>query len=154
MKIEDALKTNKFRDEKHKAILNILYTAYWLKNFISKKLKEEGITSEQYNVLRILKGKHPGRVCVKDIGERMIERSSNVPRILDKLILKELVKRENSEIDKRETLVFLTVKGIEMLDKMTEMIDRAENEALSLSSEDATVLSNLLDKVRLNEELE
>ena len=98
----------KFADDTHKATLNILYTAYWLKNNYSAAIKETGITMEQFNVLRILKGKSPDKMCVKDIGSRMIEKNSNVPRIIERLLNKEYVAKSTSEIDKRETLIAIT----------------------------------------------
>ena len=82
MKLEEAIKSTKFKSEVHKAVLHILYTAWWLKSVGAKELKEFGLTHEQYNVLRILKGKHPEQMCVRDIASRMIEKSSNVPRII------------------------------------------------------------------------
>ena len=85
-----------------KAGLNILYTAWWLKTVTSKELKEFGLTHEQYNVLRILKGRHPEQLCVKNIACRMIEKNSNVPRIIDRLELKKLVKRATSAEDKEK----------------------------------------------------
>jgi DNA-binding MarR family transcriptional regulator len=88
VKLEQAIQSNKFKNEMHKASLNILYTAWWLKTQMSKVLKEFGLTHEQYNVLRILKGKYPEQLCVKDISCRMIEKSSNVPRIIDRLVIK------------------------------------------------------------------
>src|ERR1700679_1785464 len=105
MKIEEALQTSRFRDEQHKATLNLLYTVYWIRTNLSTAMKGNGLTLEQFNVMRILKGKHPEPLCVKDIAGRLIEKSSNVPRILDKLILKKLVKKGVSKADKRETLV-------------------------------------------------
>ena len=104
MKLEMALKTNKFKNESHKAGLNILYTAWWLKTMSSAELKKFGLTHEQYNVLRILKGKHPEQMCVKDIACRVIEKNSNVPRIVDRLEIKKLVKRTQSTTDGRHTL--------------------------------------------------
>jgi DNA-binding MarR family transcriptional regulator len=93
MTLEEAIKSTKFKGERHKAVVNVLYTAYWLRNNFTFALKELGITLEQYNVLRILNGKHPEMMRVKDIGSRIIEKSSNVPRIIDRLAAKELVKR-------------------------------------------------------------
>src|SRR6476660_2824674 len=116
MKLEEAIKSNKFKNEVHKAGLNILYTAWWLKTAISKELKEYGLTHEQFNVLRILKGKHPERMCVRDIACRMIEKNSNVPRIVDRLELKKLVKRSVSQNDKRETAIILTPLGLNILE--------------------------------------
>ena len=124
MKLEQAIKSNKFRNEVHKAGLNILYTAWWLKTNMSKELKEYGLTHEQYNVLRILKGKHPEQICVKEIACRMIEKSSNVPRIIDRLETKKLVKRTSSGSDKRETVIVLTQAGINILQHSTERINK------------------------------
>ena len=67
MKLQDAIKTEKFKNERHKATLNLLYTAYWYKTHVSTTLKLSGLNTEQFNVLRILKGKNPEPMCVKDI---------------------------------------------------------------------------------------
>src|SRR3954465_11355538 len=112
MKLEEVLKTTKFESPQHRAVLNLMYTAYWYKTKTNTLLKEFGLTTEQFNVLRILKGKHPQPMCVKNIGSRMIEENSNVPRIVDRLILKELVVRTQSPEDRRETLVSLSEKGL------------------------------------------
>ena len=151
MKLEEVLKTSKFADERHKATLNILYTAYWLKNNFSTVLKESGITMEQFNVLRILKGKHPEQMCVKDIASRIIERNSNVPRIIDRLIVKKLVKRTPSKEDKRETLVSLTDKGLKQLEEANKVLDNMDAQTNGIDNDDARVLNELLEKMRINE---
>ncbi len=135
----------------HKAGLNILYTAWWLKTVTSKELKEFGLTHEQYNVLRILKGKHPSQMCVRDIASRMIEKNSNVPRIIDRLELKKLVKRSTSAIDKRETVMTLTQAGLTILSSCTEKVNDAFDQTISLSGQDAATLNTLLEKLRQNE---
>lgn len=151
MKLEDAIRSNKFNDQKHKATLNVLYTAYWLRNNFSSAIKSEELTVEQYNVLRILKGKHPEHMCVKDIGSRIIEKSSNVPRIVDRLVIKKLVKRAPSKIDKRETLISLTDKGIEVLGKANMLIERVTQDITGFSEQDALMLNELLEKLRASE---
>jgi DNA-binding MarR family transcriptional regulator len=148
MKLEDAIKSTKFSDMRHKATLNLMYTAYWLKTHISDTLKELDLTPEQYNVLRILKGKHPEQMCVKDIGTRIIEKSSNVPRIVDRLVVKKLVKRSTSKEDKRETLIALTEKGIEKLLEANKVNDKMSAEILGITDEEAAVLNELLEKMR------
>ncbi|NDC42793.1 MAG: MarR family transcriptional regulator [Chitinophagia bacterium] len=148
MKLEEALKTNKFTDETHKASLNILYTAYWLKNTFSAAIKCNGITVEQFNVLRILKGKYPEKMCVKDIGCRMIEKNSNVPRIIDRLLLKNLVVKSTSATDKRETLITLTQAGIETLEEANGRISELNKKILCISNEEAGQLNELLEKFR------
>jgi DNA-binding MarR family transcriptional regulator len=148
MKLEEVLKTNKFTDEKHKAGLNILYTAYWMKSHYSKVLKETGVTSEQFNVMRILKGKHPEQMCVKDIASRMIEKNSNVPRIADKLVVKKLVKRTTSKEDKRETVMNLTEKGLQTLETANNIMGEVQTEIIGITNEEAKLLNELVEKMR------
>ena len=151
MKLEEAIKSNKFRNEVHKAALNILYTAWWLKTIMSRELKEYGLTHEQYNVLRILKGKFPEQMCVRDIACRMIEKSSNVPRIIDRLELKKFVKRNTSATDKRETVIALTQAGINILELSTNRINVLFDKTVTLDESSATGLNDLLEKIRKNE---
>jgi len=151
MKLEEAVQSNKFRNDVHKASLNILYTAWWLKTVLSRELKEYGLTHEQYNVMRILKGKHPEQMCVRDIASRMIEKNSNVPRIIDRLVAKKLVKRATSEVDRRETVISLTQSGLSLLDNSTTSINHAMEEQVSIGQQEAQVLNQLLEKVRTKE---
>lgn len=148
MKLEDVLKTTRFNDEVHKATLNILYTSYWMRDNMSGVMKDIGITSEQFNILRILKGKHPEAMCVKDIGSRMIEKSSNVPRILDRLVAKELVMRTTSKEDKRETIISLTDTGIKTLQAANEGLATINKQTIGINNEEATMLNQLLEKLR------
>lgn len=136
----------------HKAGLNILYTAWWLKTLMSKELKEFGLTHEQYNVLRILKGKYPDQMCVRDIACRMIEKNSNVPRIVDRLELKKMVKRSTSVIDKRETVITLTQGGITILEATTVKVNEVMDGTITVSNQEAQTLNMLLEKVRVREE--
>ena len=151
VKLEQAIKSTKFKSEMQKAGLNILYTAWWLKTIMSKELKEYGLTHEQYNVLRILKGKHPDQMCVRDIASRMIEKNSNVPRIIDRLELKKLAKRSTSAMDKRETVVTITPAGINMLDITTQKVDTLFENTVSIDAQSAGELNGLLEKLREKE---
>lgn len=147
MKLEDALQTTKFESIQHKALLNIMYTAYWAKAQINVVLKKHDLTSEQFNVMRILKGKHPEAMCVKDISSRMIETSSNVPRIIDRMILKGTANRTQSATDKRETLVSLTQKGLTQLQD-TNIEVKKFNKIKSLTDADALMINDLLERLR------
>ena len=152
MKLEEAIKSSKFRNEVHKAGLNILYTAWWLKTMMSRELKEYGLTHEQYNVLRILKGKHPEQICVKEIACRMIEKNSNVPRIIDRLEAKKLVRRTSSDTDKRETVIVLTQAGINILQHSTDRINKLMDRSIVLDERKASTLNALLEEIRQHEE--
>ncbi|MFO0414170.1 MAG: MarR family winged helix-turn-helix transcriptional regulator [Bacteroidota bacterium] len=151
MKLEEALHTSRFRNETHKASLNILYTSWWLKTTMSRELKVYGLTHEQFNVMRILKGKAPEMMCVKDIAGRMIERNSNVPRIIDRLVEKKLVKRQTDSNDKRHTVVQLTPAGIRLLEKSTAGIESLMENLLVVSEKEASSLNTLLEKIREKE---
>jgi DNA-binding MarR family transcriptional regulator len=148
VKLEQAIQTTKFSSQKQKAGLNIMYTAWWLKTVISNELKTIGLTQEQYNVLRILKGKDPEQMCVKDIGCRMIERNSNVPRIVDRLVAKNLVERRTSVIDKRETVIQLTPSGLDILNDATQKVNTVISKATAIEEADARLLNDLLEKFR------
>ncbi len=151
MKLEQAIKSSKFRNESHKAALNILYTAWWLKTIMSKELKEYGLTHEQFNVLRILKGKHPEKICVKEIACRMIEKSSNVPRIIDRLETKKLVKRITSDFDKRETVIIVTQAGLNILQHCTYRINKKMDDSMIINEKQAALLNQTLEGMRILE---
>jgi DNA-binding MarR family transcriptional regulator len=151
VKLEQAILSTKFKNDAHKAVLNILYSAWWLKTTMSKALKEYSLTHEQYNVLRILKGKYPEQMCVRDIACRMIEKNSNVPRIIDRLEIKKLVKRTSSLLDKRETVISLTTSGIVLLEAATESITELMDGVVDISNTDAKQLNLILEKIREKE---
>lgn len=152
VKLEKAIQSTKFRNETHKAGLNIMYTAWWLKTIMSRELKEFGITQEQYNVMRILRGKDPQEMCVKDIAGRMIEKSSNVPRIIDRLVSKKLVKRSTDQNDKRHTVMSLTENGKKLLEQTTKRINQLFDELIEMKETDALQLNLLLEQIRSKEE--
>ena len=152
MKLEQAIQSSKFKNEVQKAGLNIMYTAWWLKTLSCKELKDFGLTHEQYNVLRILKGKHPEQMCVKDIAGRMMEKNSNVPRILDRLVEKKLAKRTQGTADARQTVLSLTQAGINMLESSTIKLDAIMKQSIAMSNDDAATLNTLLEKFRETED--
>lgn len=151
VKLEEALKTGKFSSEKQKAGLNILYTAWWLKTIISQELKALGLTHEQYNVLRILRGKYPEKMCVKDISCRMIERNSNVPRIVDRLVAKKYVDRSSSDMDKRETVITLITDGMNILADANQRVNALFAASVVIEEEEAKQLNLLLENLRTKE---
>lgn len=148
MKLEEAIQTSKFKNEIHKAGIHILYTAWWFKTVVSNNLKTVVLTHEQYNVLRILKGKHPTKMCVKDIAGRMIEKNSNVPRIIDRLEEKKFITRTQGSADARQTVIQLTKLGIDILASATQLLENELNNTLSLTNDEAATLNSLLEKLR------
>lgn len=150
VKLEQALKTENFTSPMHKASLNILYTAWWLKRIFSKELKAFDFTQEQFNVMRILKGKHPETMFVKDIASRMIEQNSNVPRIIDRLEKKQWVTRTQCPNDGRHSKIGLSTLGITVLSTANVMVQQMGETMFNLTTEEAVQLNNLLEKVRSN----
>jgi len=147
MAINEEIKS-RFKNEKHKASVNLLYTAYWLKDKLIAGLKPHGLTLEQHNVMRILRGSHPNGVRVKDILSCMVEKSSNVPRIIDKLAAKNLAIRIVPAHDKRETHVTLTKKGIAVIDNARLSVDEITENVLKIKEHEAEALNALFEKTR------
>jgi DNA-binding MarR family transcriptional regulator len=118
MEIEKEIKQNiKFSSEYHKLSVNILYTASWIGVLHTGKLKPFGLTPQQFNLLRILRGQHPKPATINMLIERMIDKSSNASRLVDRLEEKGFVKRCTSDSDKRSVNVQITEKGLETLKK-------------------------------------
>ena len=137
-----------FINERVKANLNVLYTANYIYNKMSANLKPYDLTHEQFNVLRILRGKHPDFMNQKDILSRMVAPNSNLTLIIKKLIDKNLVKVNQSEADKRAYEINLTEAGLLKLKELDEYIKSRQDNFSPLSESEAFHLNALLDKIR------
>ncbi len=147
MKIEEEICQQKFNSNQAKAILNVLFTSGWLSNKISQVLKPYGISAEQYNVLRILKGQYPKPATLGIVQERMLEKMSNATRLVDKLIAKEMVDRKQCPANRRAVDILITAKGLQMLEEIAPSMQDLEQK-LGLCCEEAQHLNFLLDKLR------
>lgn len=147
MKLEEEIKQTKFRNAHHKAALNLLFTASWLQGLNNEFFKEFGITGTQFNILRILRGHHPEKMSGVDIKSRMLDKNSDVSRLLDRLIAKKLVEKVQCPSDKRATDVLITKEGLKLLKKIDVGMDEADK-LLGLTAAEAKQLSDLLDKCR------
>jgi DNA-binding MarR family transcriptional regulator len=151
MNIEDEIKS-KFNSEYHKLLVNIHLTSSRLGERIEADMKKHGLTSTQYNVLRILRGQKKKPASVGLIKERMIERNSDVSRIIDRLVKKELIQRTENQVDRRQKDVIISDKGLHVLEQIDSMEDRILDEIGHLSSNEVEQLNNLLDKARSKKE--
>jgi len=151
MKIENHIKQNKFDNDTEKAIVNIAFTQSYFYGKINTALKKYKVSSQQFNVLRIIKGQHPRPVSIGDITSRMIDKMSNTSRLINKLEEKELVQRVNSPFDGRQTDVFLTSRGMQILDKLNIIVNDVIHQHNNLSEDELIVLNSLLDKIRIEE---
>jgi DNA-binding MarR family transcriptional regulator len=148
MKLEDEIKQNKFKSEHHKMVLNIIYTAHWVELQNTRMLKPLGISPQQYNILRILRGQHPNPASITLLQDRMMDKMSNASRLVEKLRIKGLIERIQCEEDRRQCDVFISKMGLEVLKQLDEVFDN-QNESLKvLTHEEAKIVNELLDKLR------
>ncbi|MBA4144973.1 MAG: MarR family transcriptional regulator [Cytophaga sp.] len=148
MKIEEEIKQPKFRSDYQKVAINLIFTANWLINKQQDFFKPYGITASQFNILRILRGQHPNKISGVEIKSRMLDKNSDIPRLLDRLVKKNLILKTVCPSDKRAADVIITETGLSILYQIDELLDQIESRQLKLTKEEATQLSDLLDKCR------
>ncbi len=145
--IDEELKS-RFESEQQKAMLNVMFTANWFRTVQTAVFKPFGISPQQYNILRILRGAK-GRMKMQDVKGRMIDRAPNATRLTDKLIAKDLVVRERCEDDRRVIYVSISAKGLELLERIAQSGREADRSRLArLSESDAASLNRILDRWR------
>lgn len=150
MSIEaDIKQTTPFKTPYHRVMVNLMYTSNWVADSQMRVLKPFGLTLQQYNVLRILRGQHPNPVKVSDITERMLDKMSNASRLVDKLVAKKLVLRTECPSDRRAVDVVITDQGLALLKRLdTHQAKWDLTQSGKLTEEEATYLSQLLDRLR------
>ncbi|WP_035567096.1 MarR family winged helix-turn-helix transcriptional regulator [Hymenobacter sp. IS2118] len=148
MRIEDEIKQPLFQDEYQKAYINLVYTAGWLELRQAAAFKPFGLTLPQYNLLRILRGQHPLPATVALLIDRMLDKTSNASRIVDRLEEKELVTRTVCPANRRAVDIRITEAGLDLLHRIEESGTARCEGVTRLSAEDACLLNTLLDKIR------
>lgn len=148
MKLEQEIKQEKFKSPQQKAILNILFTSNWIQNKQKDFFEPFGITGQQYNILRILRGQHPNRISGAEIKSRMLDKHSDVSRLLDRLLGKKLVTRTPCPNDKRASDIGISETGLSLLKALDEKISSLDTRLISLSALEAKQLCELLDRCR------
>ncbi|MCO6491072.1 MAG: MarR family transcriptional regulator [Phaeodactylibacter sp.] len=148
MRIEDAIQqTRPFRNARHKATVNIIFTNNWIQEQIKTELKPYGITMQQYNVLRVLKGAK-GPISTSVIRERLLDRMADTSRMVDRLHQKGLVLRQVCNHDKRLVDVSISPEGEKLLAGLKSINPGLDGILDNLTEEEAELLSGLLDKIR------
>ncbi len=149
MRLEEEIRQSKFESPYQKVIVNILYTSNWIQTRNAGVFRESGLTPQQYNVLRILRGKHPNCCSVGYIKEVMLDKTPDVTRLLDRLELKSLINRSYNDQNRRFMDVFITEEGLKLLHAVRPGMKKQEIELSSkLTEEESEQLSTLLDKLR------
>lgn len=133
-------------------VINLFLTNTWIKNDLLNVLKPHELSLEQFNVLRILRGQKGNPINLQDIQERMVNKMSNTTRLVDKLILKNFVKRNQCEENRRKIEIYITSEGLNILKELDSIIDNTEKNITSnLSKTELEHLNKLLLKLKQNE---
>ena len=148
MAIEDEIK-GRFRNNYHKALINLVYTTKQLNYEFLQTLKNHGLAEQQYNVLRILRGfRSEAPLSIGFIKERMLDKDSDVSRIVDRLFEKGLVNRKENATDRRQKEIEITDKGLDLLDKMLSCELKVDTLLKNLNEQEIDELNRLLEKIR------
>lgn len=147
--LEEELKMSGFSNPYEKVLLNLMFTGAWLENRVRDCLKEFGLTEQQYNVLRILKGQRGKPLSLSEVQERMLHRMSNATRIVEKLRLKGLVDRMVCEENRRQVEISITEEGERLLKRVQPEVNALQEDlAAEIDEEEAETLHGLLERVR------
>ena len=153
MKLSDLIKQERFKSPDQEALFNVLVTGSWILNELAGTMVPHGVTPAQYNVLRILRGSHPEPLTCSALGQRLLDRTPDVTRLLNRLNRHDLIHRARAEHDRRVVQVGITEAGLALLDRMHDDIEAAEHRLIGhLSSSEHQHLSRLLEGMRANQQ--
>jgi DNA-binding MarR family transcriptional regulator len=147
MSLEKAINQQKFRSEYQKVAINMIYTHNWLVEQIKPFFENEGLTMQQFNILRILRGS-PSPLSTLQIRERMLDKMSDTSRIVDRLIIKGFAKKIICKTDKRLVDISITDNGKKVLAKIDKIEDKMNAVMHNITEAEAKQLNKLLDKIR------
>lgn len=147
--IEDAIQQARFKSASHRAQVNIAYTASWINQQMMKALKPFDLSLQQFNILRILRGRGDEPSTIKLLTERMLDKMSNASRLVDKLKSKGYVERRQCPSDRRRVDIIITQEGLNVIERASIAVENMRNVAFdNLNNDEADLLSGLLDKLR------
>lgn len=149
MGLEQDIRQEKFQNDYEKAVVNVLFTGNWLYSQNTARLKPHGITPEQFNVLRILRGSAPKPLMLADITSRMIHKNSNATRLVEKLRQKGFLKREICDNNRRQVDISITDKGLALLKKIDQESESWLAEIKTITKHEVIELNRILDKWRV-----
>ena len=148
MGLEKDIQQTSFKGQNQKAVINLIYTYHWITEKIKNILSAEDITLQQYNILRILRGSDPQPLSTLAIRERMLDKMSDTSRIVDRLLIKQLVTKSMCSTDKRLVDVSITNQGKAMLERIDSRDSEMRGVMANLNEEELIALNTLLDKLR------
>jgi len=149
VKLSEAIKQKKFENVHTEAVVNLHFTSNWLFRLVQAELRPFGISHEQYNILRILRGNRDGAYCLRDVRERMLNRTANTTRLVEKLRKRGLLSRRPNRANRRMVEIRITEKGLALLEEMDGPIRELNRRVQdAFTAEEAGQLSELLERLR------
>jgi DNA-binding MarR family transcriptional regulator len=148
MQLKEEVKSSKFENVFQQALVNIFFTYHWSNQNVKEILTPYDITQQQFNVLRILRGQYPKPCTINLVKSRILDKLSDVSRIVDRLVQKGYVQKNINDIDKRALDIIISKKGLKLLQKLDNEIDFSAFISPNLTEEEAVQLNYLLDKYR------
>ena len=148
MEIEKEIKQSSFQSNLHKAVVNVIYTEGWISSVFRDIFKNYKITSQQYNVLRILRGRFPDSINPSEIKSVMIDKNPDLTRLCDRLLIMGLIDRFIDAENKRKVNIKINEKGLTILKEIDPIMSEFTNQKFHLDENEAELLSSLLDKLR------
>jgi DNA-binding MarR family transcriptional regulator len=148
MRLEDEISQKDFRTLEEKTFVNLLFTGKWIESSSKKFLDQFDVSPQQYNILRILRGQYPEPCKVSLVGSRMLDKMSDVSRIIERMRVKKLVERNIKSTDRRSMDVVISKRGLGLLYKIDEELHKMYSPFLRLTNEENLKLNELLDKLR------
>ncbi len=148
MRLEDEIKTKPFKNERQKLTVNILYTYSWLLNRNNKLFQKFGLTMQQFNILRILRGQYPKTCNLQLLKDRMLDKQSDCSRLVERLHRKGLIERKVSETDRRKLDLKISDGGLALLQKMNPEVADQDEKLDTLTDKEVETMNTLLDRLR------
>ncbi|MEM6803623.1 MAG: MarR family transcriptional regulator [Bacteroidota bacterium] len=139
---------SEFVNEQHRFVTNLVFTANWVQNIFTNQLKPFGISSQQFNILRILKARGEWLV-MSEVKDGLLEKAPNATRLANKLLQKDLIERRRSDSDRRVVYVRISKSGLKLMEEISQDKNPIQDAlAHNISAEDARRVSDILDKFR------
>ncbi|MEZ2445291.1 MarR family winged helix-turn-helix transcriptional regulator [Chitinophaga sp. RCC_12] len=145
--LEKLITQKTFENENQRGLISLIFIGNWITSRHQQFFKRYGITMQQFNILRILRGQHPQAASINILKERMLDKMSDVSRLVERLRKADLVERKNSEMDRRAVDVRINDKGLQLLKEIDTEIRQLDNTLQSLNEKEVIQLNKLLDKM-------
>lgn len=148
MQLQKEIQASRFESLHQQAVVNVVFTCNWCNDRFKQAMLPYGVTTQQFNVLRILRGQHPKPSTINLLKTRILDKMCDASRIVDRLVQKQLVVKKPNATDKRAVDILITEKGLTLLKQMDQEVDLSAPASENLTEEEAEQLNFLLDKMR------